>query len=105
MNHAHSDHWEREIITTAFHRPLRRAGLLTYVYIDFDIAIMFPPNAPRFECRLPYVKSWEGTNNYLIYDTTQGEPDYDPFAFDVALLGFQLCQPFQVRKISIFVHR
>ncbi|KAK0240467.1 kinase-like domain-containing protein [Armillaria nabsnona] len=95
VNHTHSDEWTREDETIAFHRPLRRAGLFTYAYIDFDIGVMFPLNAPLSECRLRYRKSWEGTNNYLIYDTAQGEPDYDPFAFDVALLGFQFCESFQ----------
>ncbi|PBK77789.1 hypothetical protein ARMSODRAFT_1077465 [Armillaria solidipes] len=95
VNHAHNAHWTRHGHTAAFHRSLRRAGVLTYAYIDFDIAIMFPPDAPRSECRLPYWKSWDGTNNWAVKDTAQGEYDYDPFTFDVALLGFQFCQSFQ----------
>ncbi|SJL04409.1 uncharacterized protein ARMOST_07775 [Armillaria ostoyae] len=95
VNHAHNAHWTRHDHTAAFHRSLRRAGMLTYAYIDFDIAIMFPPDAPRSECRLPYWNSWDGTNNWAVKDTAQGEHDYDPFAFDVTLLGFQFCQSFQ----------
>ncbi|KAK0191639.1 hypothetical protein F5146DRAFT_1049701 [Armillaria mellea] len=39
--------------------------------------------------------SWVGTNNYNIHDTRQGEHDYDPFAFDVALLEYLFCRHFQ----------
>ncbi|KAK0504293.1 hypothetical protein EDD18DRAFT_1132822 [Armillaria luteobubalina] len=74
---------------------LEAQGLIKYVTIDFDIAIMFPPDTLPSQCRLPYTDSWLGTNNYNIHDTHQGEHDYDPFAFDVALLGYLFCCHFQ----------
>lgn len=39
------------------------------------------------------------------HNTGQAGPDYGPFVFDIALLGYQVCQPFQVPKISLFVHQ
>ncbi|KAK0445394.1 kinase-like domain-containing protein [Armillaria borealis] len=79
VNHAHNAHWTRHDHTAAFHRSLRRAGVLTYAYIDFDIAII----------------RGMGQTNWAVKDTAQGEHDYDPFTFDVALPGFQFCQSFQ----------
>ncbi|KAK0490301.1 kinase-like domain-containing protein [Armillaria novae-zelandiae] len=53
---------------------LQAQGLVKYATIDFDFAIMFPPGALASQCR---------------------EHDYDPFAFDVALLGYLFCCRFQ----------
>ncbi|KAG7452936.1 uncharacterized protein BT62DRAFT_1070640 [Guyanagaster necrorhizus] len=94
VNHAHDAHYIRNYRTAAFHRSVRRTGVLTYAYIDFDISVIFPLDVPQSECCLPCWKSWDGTNYWAVHDTAQGEPDYDPFAFDVALLGFQLCRSF-----------
>jgi len=57
---------------------------------------MFPPTSTTVERRLPYNLSWDGTMNQP-HDTSQGELDYDPFAFDVGCLGVLFCQKFQVR--------
>ena len=78
-------------------RPaLRREGRLTYALFDFDISIMFPSSFTAAECRLPYWMSWHGCLFIPPYDTTQGEIDYDPFAFDVACLGIHFCERHQV---------
>ncbi|KAK0445396.1 hypothetical protein EV421DRAFT_315542 [Armillaria borealis] len=95
VNFAYGDHWTRCPEDEGFQRFFCRRGMLTYGYIDYNIAVMFPRSASLSECRLPYWKSWDGTNNWWLYDTAQGEHDYDPFAFDVALLGFHLCESFQ----------
>ncbi|KAK0490300.1 kinase-like domain-containing protein, partial [Armillaria novae-zelandiae] len=74
---------------------LQAQGLIEYATIDFDFAIMFPPGAFPSQCHLPYKDSWAGTDYYHIHDTHQGEHDYDPFAFDIALLGYLFCRRFQ----------
>ncbi|KAJ3531947.1 hypothetical protein NMY22_g7952 [Coprinellus aureogranulatus] len=58
--------------------------------MDFDIAIVFPPEAERSACRLPSEMSYHGSYPQPD-DASQGEPDYDPFAFDVACLGLLFC--------------
>ncbi len=68
---------------------LQAQGLIKY-------AIMFPPGALPSQRRLPYKDSWSGTDYFNIHDTHQGKHDYDPFAFDVALLGYLFCCRFQV---------
>ncbi|KAJ3518224.1 hypothetical protein NMY22_g13793 [Coprinellus aureogranulatus] len=69
---------------------LRSGGQLYYALMDFDIAIVFPPEAKRSACRLPSEMSYHGSYPQPD-DASQGEPDYDPFAFDVACLGLLFC--------------
>jgi hypothetical protein len=73
----------------------RRRDAVLYAHIDFDISIMFEPESIPAERRLPWVLSREGPFVY-VYDTRQGELDYDPFAYDIACLGELLCVKFQV---------
>ncbi|KAG7452869.1 uncharacterized protein BT62DRAFT_32408 [Guyanagaster necrorhizus] len=95
VNFAYGDRWNRSSLDAGLQRYFCRRGMLTYGYIDYSIAVMFLRSASLSECRLPYWKSWDGTNNWHVYDTAQGEHDYDPFAFDVALLGYQFMETFQ----------
>ena len=87
-----------DICTNDMRRILRRDDHLVYAIIDFDISIIFPPDATREECRLPSNMSFDGGLNQP-HDTRQGELDYDPFAFDVGCLGVLLCGEFQVRVL------
>ncbi|SJL04410.1 uncharacterized protein ARMOST_07776 [Armillaria ostoyae] len=115
VNFAYGDHWTRCPSDEGLQRFFCRRGMLTYGYIDYNIAVMFPRSASLSECRLPYWKSWDGTNNWWLYDTAQGEHDYDPFAFDVALLGFHLSEsslqhlppyaPFVAPLLDMMVHQ
>ncbi|KAJ3490807.1 hypothetical protein NLJ89_g11404 [Agrocybe chaxingu] len=77
-------------------KQLRLRGQLEYAMFDFDFSIMFPPILDRALCRLPYRKAWEAAW-IRPYDTSQGEFDYDPFAFDVGTLGFVLIHSFRER--------
>jgi hypothetical protein len=74
---------------------LRRHDAVLYAHIDFDISIMFEPDSTPAERRLPWIQSLQGPW-VDIYDTGQGELDYDPFAYDVACLGQFFCVEFQV---------
>ena len=76
-------------------RTLRREGHLVYAFADFDISIMFPITATREECRLPSKPSLGGGYDQP-NDTSQGELNYDPFAYDVGCLGVLFCHEFQV---------
>ncbi|KAF8968979.1 kinase-like domain-containing protein [Flammula alnicola] len=73
---------------------LRSKGLLLYAVFDFDISIMVPPQVLKEEYRLPYQLSWWGTFNQP-HDTAQGEFDYNPFSYDVGMLGVEFCNRFQ----------
>ena len=76
-------------------RTLRRDGHLVYAITDFDVSIMFPTTVTREQCRLPSKLSWSGGYDQP-NDTSQGELDYDPFAYDVGHLGVLFCHEFQV---------
>lgn len=58
-----------------------------YCLFDFDISRIFPRDAPLNACRSPSTESYEGTPLYHPLDTSCGEYDYNPFAYDVACLG------------------
>ena len=68
---------------------LRSEGRLIYAMFDFNTSIMLPPTARKEDFRLPYYESWVGTY-YFPCDTQQGEFDYNPFVYDVAVLGLEL---------------
>lgn len=73
------------------------AGLLSYALIDFDLSIMLPHDVQRGTFKLSRKESWVGT--YAPSDTSQGEFDYDPFAYDVGTLGVVFCEWYQVRQM------
>ena len=89
-------------MTVGGYYSLRRshlaAGLLSYALIDFDLSIMLPPDVQPGTLKLPRKESWVGT--YGPSDTSQGEFDYDPFAYDVGTLGIVFCEFYQVRRMS-----
>ncbi|PPR06492.1 hypothetical protein CVT26_004581 [Gymnopilus dilepis] len=74
-------------------QDLRSRRLLSYALFDFDFSILFPRDIDRRFCRLPYERSW-GTF-CLVYDTAQGEFDFNPFVFEVGNLGVTFCDLFQ----------
>jgi hypothetical protein len=61
--------------------------------------MMLPPDTDRTQYRLPYQESWLGTG-FQLHDASQGEFDYDPFAFDVGTLGDVFCSEYQVNRGS-----
>lgn len=76
---------------------LRSAGKLSYALFDFDIAVVFDPQAERSKCRLPMARVFEGTWPQPHWDRVEGQPDFDPFAFDVGCLGLLFRLWIQVR--------
>lgn len=75
-------------------RDLRSQRRLSYGLFDFDFSIILPPGTDLAECRLSYERSW-GTF-CRVYDTAQGEFDYNPFVFDVGNMGVVFCDLYQV---------
>ncbi|KAG6839654.1 hypothetical protein C0991_000488 [Blastosporella zonata] len=74
---------------------LRSQGCLTYALFDFSLATMFPSSTSLTECRLPSSLSFRNYPPQRPSDTLQGELDYNPFAFDVGMLGVFFCRNFQ----------
>ncbi|KAG6886681.1 hypothetical protein C0995_005905 [Termitomyces sp. Mi166 len=74
---------------------LRSQGKSTYALHDFDGSTMFPPSMSLDECRLPSSVSYNTLYDQVPGDTLQGELDFNPFAFDVGMLGVMFCQEFQ----------
>ncbi|KAF9003278.1 kinase-like domain-containing protein [Cyathus striatus] len=74
------DYWRDPAYTS-----LQSEGQILYSIIDFGESIKFPDNYSYEQCRLPYWESWAGT--HFISDTSQGEFDFDPFAYDVGIMG------------------
>ncbi|PPQ80617.1 hypothetical protein CVT25_001646, partial [Psilocybe cyanescens] len=72
---------------------LRSRKCISYAIMDFDLSIMLPPEADRNAFRRPYYESW-GTFN-LVDDTAAGEFEYNPFVFDVGVMGALMCKRFQ----------
>ncbi|KAG6893229.1 hypothetical protein C0992_010822, partial [Termitomyces sp. T32_za158] len=56
---------------------------------------MFPPSKSLEDCRLPSHLSFNTLYEQVPGDTFQGEFDFNPFAFDVGMLGVMFCQEFQ----------
>lgn len=69
-------------------------GKLQYALIDFDLAKMLPGDIKKDGYRLPAQESYVGT--YCPEDTSQGEFDYDPFAYDVGTLGVIFSTTYEV---------
>ncbi|KAG5726239.1 hypothetical protein E4T56_gene20520 [Termitomyces sp. T112] len=50
---------------------------------------------PLEECRLPSEASYNTLYNQVAGDALQGELDFNPFAFDVEMLGVMFCENLQ----------
>lgn len=61
---------------------LRKQGKLLYALMDFDVSIMVPRDVKKEGYRRHYRDSSVGSG-YHPHDTSQGEFDYDHFAYDV----------------------
>lgn len=65
----------------------REGGEVFYALMDFDQSIQHPEGVPLKHFRRPAAEAMHGSILYRPYDVCLGEPDYNPFAFDVAMLG------------------
>ena len=68
-----------------------------YALMDYDQSIRLPQECSVRHCQRPAHESAFGAMIYKPRDTDQGEPTYNPFAFDVACMGGLLCEVLTVR--------
>ncbi|RDX55193.1 hypothetical protein OH76DRAFT_874904 [Lentinus brumalis] len=96
---AHRDIWEDNIVVNCYRldhclehlredlRQHRESGDVYYALMDYDQSIQHPANASLKYFRRPALEAMCGSPLYRPDDVCLGEPDYNPFAFDVAMLG------------------
>ncbi len=72
-----------------------------YALMDYDQSIQLPQECSLRNCRRPASESTFGAEIYRPEDCASGEPTYNPFAFDVAMLGNVFRFHFSV---SLFLH-
>ena len=68
-------------------REHRRGDNVLYAFMDFDQSIQLPVDTSLKTCRRPFDESFHGSEIYKSDDALWGAPYYNPFAFDVAMLG------------------
>ncbi|PIL33394.1 hypothetical protein GSI_04014 [Ganoderma sinense ZZ0214-1] len=68
-------------------RELRRGTDIRYAFMDYDQSIQLPLDVSVKHCRRPSREAWMGCDMYKPLDVSLGESQYNPFAFDVAMLG------------------
>lgn len=68
-------------------RPsLKRNDRIRYALCDFDSSFLLSPSPPGKHIQLPGELSFD-IYQPKPYETSQGEPEYDPFIFDIGCLG------------------
>ena len=63
----------------------RRKSDVAYSFIDYDLALQCPKDAPLHRCMMPVDVAWVSV--YMPLDLRFSPPYYNPFAYDVACLG------------------
>lgn len=80
-----------------------RSSAAAFSIIDLDLAIHLPGVSLR-QCRRPSGEAFYGSPMYHPYDYSLGEPEYNPFAFDVGCLGNMFLYLFTVRVFLPFTN-
>ncbi|KAI1794200.1 hypothetical protein LXA43DRAFT_1118910 [Ganoderma leucocontextum] len=65
----------------------RKRSDVFYALMDYDQSIHLPEVSSVKHCRRPANEAWVGSAVYKPDDVCLGEPGYNPFAFDVGMLG------------------
>ena len=81
-------------------REHRRGDNVLYALMDFNQSIQLPADTSLKTCRRPFDESYDGSEIYKPDDAHWGSPYYNPFAFDVAMLGNLFRFHFSVRYSS-----
>ena len=58
-----------------------------YAFMDYDQSIKLPLDVSLKACRRPADEACMGSDLFKPLDVWLGEPHYNPFAFDVGMLG------------------
>lgn len=86
----------------AFRDDLRRhrqSGMAYYALMDFDQSLILPTDTDLRACRRPSAEALYGNAVYKPWDVSRGEPSYNPFAFDVCMLGNLFCMHLSVSQL------
>lgn len=81
--------------TVEMREDLMRSNEMRYAIFDFNLSILMPPDTSIESCRLPHQETFYGAYCQPP-DVSQGEYEYNPFAFDIGSLGILFCDMFQV---------
>lgn len=68
-------------------RRHRKSKNIYYALMDYDQAIMLPEDTDIRACVRPSSEARHGDGTYKLWNGGFGEPTYNPFAFDVGMLG------------------
>ncbi len=68
-------------------REYRNGINVVYAFMDYDQSIQLPLDVSVKNCRRSSDEACMGSELYKPDDVCLGEPEYNPFAFDVAMLG------------------
>ena len=68
-------------------REHRTRDDVAYALMDYDQSIQLPAGVSVKDCRRPSHEAEMGADIYKPLDVWLGEPEYNPFAFDVGMLG------------------
>ncbi|KAM5531272.1 hypothetical protein V8D89_015073 [Ganoderma adspersum] len=79
----------------------RKRGDTLYALMDYDQSIHLPEVTSVKHCHRPAHEAWVGSDVYKPDDVCLGEPTYNPFAFDVGMLGNMFRVYFSVAVPSV----
>lgn len=65
----------------------RKTGRVCYALMDYNQSLIFPADTCIRTCRRPAREAMRGSGEYKPWDVALGEPTYNPFAYDVGMLG------------------
>lgn len=68
-------------------RRHRKSNNIYYALMDYDQSIMLPEDTDIRTCVRPSSEARHGDGTYKLWNGGFGEPTYNPFAFDVGMLG------------------
>lgn len=89
------DYWVRDMLRD----HIQTSGHVEYALFDFNLSVQFPAHVDIRTARLPSREAWCGALMFHPTDATMGQPEYNPFPFDVACLGNLLLYHFAVCPI------
>ncbi|KAI0630179.1 kinase-like domain-containing protein [Trametes polyzona] len=78
---------ERNTVQQELRRQIR-SRTVTYALFDFNLSLQLPPGTSLKTCQRPASEGLLGVGLYHPDDIYQGQPYYNPFAYDVGCLGF-----------------
>lgn len=79
-------------------RKHRKDGNIYYTIMDYDQSIILPPDTDLRTCTRPINESGHGSDVYKAWNGSFAAPTYNPFAYDVGMLGNLFRRHLRVRQ-------